>query len=182
MYASLCGVGKHHSDRDKKHTFLRAQNINLKSVAAGIVKSKSRYVKVYRHFVTTDKDVQLRLPNQVTLQDLCLPRDFEPHTNVDRRNPIELLNASFIGKAQSYFLWFSFLAAFSRTGIPFQMFWVRREKKWGKEKMGKLIEPAQNRTMIRYSFYFGRLKLVHFRYAIQDRFCAQVYRVLYIKN
>ena len=35
---------------------------------------------------------------------------------------------------------------------------------------------------IRYSFYFDRLKLVHFRYAIQDLFCAQVYRVLYIKN
>ena len=101
-------------------------------------------IKVYRHLVTTDKNAPLRLHNQVTLQDLCLPKDFEPDTYVDRRNPIELLNALFIGKAQSYFVWFSFLAAFSRTGIPFQMFWEKRGKKWGKEKMGTGIEQAEN--------------------------------------
>ena len=134
VYASLCGVGKHHSDRDKKHSFLRVQNIYFKSPAAGIINLKSKCVKVHRHFVTTDKNLQLCLPNQVTLQDLCLPRDFEPHTNVDRRNPIELLNALFLGKAQSYSLWFSLLAAFSRTGIPFQMFWVKREKSGGRKK------------------------------------------------
>ena len=122
VYASLCGVGKNHSDRDKKHSFLRVQNIDLRSPETTIITSKPKCVVVNRHSVTANNDIQLCSHNQVTLQDLCLPKNFEPHTNVDRRNPIELLNALFIGKAQSYSLWFSFLAAFSRTGIPFQMF------------------------------------------------------------
>ena len=134
VYASLCGVGKHHIDRDKTHTFLKVRNISPELISVTQTNSKSRCVVVPKHLVNADKKKIVAFRNHVTIEDLCLPKDFVPLTNIDRRNPIELLKALYIGKTQAYSLWFSFLAAFSRTGIPFQTFWVRREKSGGRKK------------------------------------------------
>ena len=134
IYASLCGVGKHHRDRGKAHNFLKVHNICAPLASVSNISSKSRCVLLNRHLVTADKNKVLASNNQLTIEDLCLPQDFVPQNNVDRRNPVELLNALYIGKAQAYYVWFSFLAAFSRSGVPFQMFWAKREKSGGRKK------------------------------------------------
>ena len=63
IYASLCGVGKHHRDRDKAHHFLEVQNISTSLAAGCNISSKSRCVLVNRDLVTADKNKVLALNN-----------------------------------------------------------------------------------------------------------------------
>ena len=104
VYASLCAVGKNHTDRVKIHNFLEVHNINCELNAVRETSSKSRCVVLKRYLVTGDKKKYVPMQNRVTLEELCLPIDFVPSTNIDRRNHIELLDALYICKEQSYSL------------------------------------------------------------------------------
>ena len=63
IYASLCGVGEHHSNRGKAHNFLKVQNIGASLASGGNISSKSRCVLVNRDLVTADKNKVLASNN-----------------------------------------------------------------------------------------------------------------------
>lgn len=143
IHAAMCGVSKHHQNRSFKHQYIKILNMNeqqhldirekySKSVSSHTADSelpyrcseelKSGISSLERPEKYCRRNTALSNYRMINKDELKIPINFEPKKNVDKNDPVELLEAMYISDDQGYNVYFSLLAAFSRTGIPFDMF------------------------------------------------------------
>ena len=121
ILAAMCGVSKHHENRNFEHKYLKILNISeqqyldIRSKIASTPPSEStpacRYSQESSSRTSFASIPEKCCPpeflkrnryNMISKDDLRLPSNFKARKNVDKNDPVELLEAMYISKAQGY--------------------------------------------------------------------------------
>ena len=118
ILAAMCGVSKHHEERNFEHKYLKILNITEQqhldikescSKPASTCSSESTLASRYSQesnlrtsFVSIPEKWCYKSHSMINKDDLKLPNNFEPRNNVDKNDPAELLEATYISTDQGY--------------------------------------------------------------------------------
>ena len=124
ILAAMCGVSKHHESRRFEHKYLKILNVKeqqqlniqetelkpvsnnsaestLSSRCLQEIKPTSSFIAMTEKYCKSETSLHNKY-NMITKDDLKLPNNFEPRTNVDNNDPLELLEATYISQSQGY--------------------------------------------------------------------------------